>query len=203
MRESASDLFPSHRVPFAPPLPFPSLEPPSNFVSLQPHGALSTFFSTTTTSNFFTMVAAAHHGVINSGSKKAVLAVLLSFSSFFLLFAILSLPWTSVLLSRGGWRKGWWLSGQSSSSSSSSIRGKRRSLDTPRSLIVEDKIGEGIESERAWSPPPLVTSRPLRRIPIPPGIPVHSRNIPWLNLSVLQVRLIDSRRRSFSFDLVS
>ena len=137
-----------------------------------------------------TMVATAHHGVINSGSKKAVLAILLSFSSFFLLFAVLSLPWTTVLLSRGGWKKGWWLSGQSTSNSFSSVRGKRRSSDTPmRSLMVEeDKIGEGEESERPWSPPPLVNSRSLRRIPIPPGIPVHSRNIPWLNLSVLQVR---------------
>ncbi|KAL7410639.1 hypothetical protein BDY24DRAFT_443810 [Mrakia frigida] len=134
------------------------------------------------------MIAAAHHEVISAGSKNAVLALLLSFSSFFLLFAILSLPWTTVLLSRGGWKKGWWLSGQSSTSNFSSVRGKRRSSDTPmRSLRVEERIGEGEEHERAWSPPPLVNSRPLRRIPIPPGIPVHSKNVRWLNLSVLQI----------------
>lgn len=152
---------------------------------------------------------ASHHAMhINVGSRRAIALVLGSFLAFFGTFALASLPWTSVLLQRGGWRKGWWLSGQSTvlDAWKRGQGGKRRSsvdMSTTKGLSSTHdeglEQGEGQRRERPWSPPPLDDSKPLRRIPIPPGIPVHSRTIPWLNLSVLQVSSLPSPRyRSWS-----
>lgn len=140
---------------------------------------------------------------INTGSRRAIALVLGAYFAFFATFALASLPWTSVLLQRGGWRKGWWLSGQSTVLDAwrrDHKGGKRRSSlgelregsggggGTQLSLSHREGGAHPQEQhERPWSPPPLDDSKPLRRIPIPPGIPVHSRTIPWLNLSVLQV----------------